>query len=125
MNSRMKRRISRAALVSSALHFSTNASRSFLSSLKTSCASFLEAFFPSFLPTNLPVWLKNLHMLCIYKEYIMSMHFDRSNMTEANAMNLHTAQSLLIQDRRDWVKPHLSWLPAALYRSFGSLRTKT
>ncbi|MCE8536329.1 hypothetical protein KBY27_02560 [Ruegeria pomeroyi] len=55
----------------------------------------------------------------------MSMHFDRSNMTEANAMNLHTAQSLLIQDRRDWVKPHLSWLPAALYRSFGSLRTKT
>lgn len=40
-------------------------------------------------------------------------------------MNLHTAQSLLTLDRRDWVKPHLSWLPAGLYRSFANLKTKT
>ncbi|AAV96300.1 hypothetical protein SPO3065 [Ruegeria pomeroyi DSS-3] len=54
----------------------------------------------------------------------MSVHPHRNNKTEAIAMNLHTAQSLLIQDRRDWVKPHLSWLPATLYRSFASLKTR-
>jgi len=37
-------------------------------------------------------------------------------------MTLHTAQALLTRDRRDWTKPHLSWLPAALYRSFSEAR---
>ena len=30
-------------------------------------------------------------------------------------MNLHTAQAFLLRDQRNWRKPHLSWLPAALY----------
>lgn len=35
-------------------------------------------------------------------------------------MNLHAAQALLVQDRRDWRKPHLMWLPEALYRPFSN-----
>ncbi len=31
-------------------------------------------------------------------------------------MNLHTAQAFLLRDQRNWRKPHLSWLPASLYR---------
>lgn len=31
-------------------------------------------------------------------------------------MNLHTAQAFLLKDQRNWRKPHLSWLPASLYR---------
>ncbi|WP_256367903.1 MULTISPECIES: hypothetical protein [unclassified Ruegeria] len=31
-------------------------------------------------------------------------------------MNLHTAQAFLLRDQRNWRKPHLSWLPATLYR---------
>ncbi len=34
-------------------------------------------------------------------------------------MNLHTAQAFLLRDQRNWRKPHLSWLPAALYRYYG------
>lgn len=37
-------------------------------------------------------------------------------------MNLHTAQILLTRDRRDWVKPHLGWLPQSLYRFYSSTR---
>lgn len=37
-------------------------------------------------------------------------------------MNLYAAQALLTRDRRDWNKPHLSWLPAALYRSYSDTR---
>lgn len=33
-------------------------------------------------------------------------------------MNLYVAQHFLIQDRSDWTKPHLNWLPPSLYRSF-------
>lgn len=33
-------------------------------------------------------------------------------------MNLHTAQNLLVQRRRDWLRPHLAWLPSGLYRSY-------
>ena len=33
-------------------------------------------------------------------------------------MNLHSAQAFLTRDRRDWNKPHLRWLPAALYRRY-------
>lgn len=33
-------------------------------------------------------------------------------------MNLQAAQSLLLRDRRDWNKPHLPWLPSALYRLY-------
>lgn len=33
-------------------------------------------------------------------------------------MNLHTAQAFLLRDQRNWRKPHLSWLPAALYRYY-------
>ncbi len=31
-------------------------------------------------------------------------------------MNLHAAQAFLLQDQRNWRKPHLAWLPSALYR---------
>lgn len=34
-------------------------------------------------------------------------------------MNLHAAQAFLLRDQRNWRKPHLSWLPAALYRYYG------
>lgn len=37
-------------------------------------------------------------------------------------MNLQAAQSILMQDRRDWNKPHLVWLPEALYRAFRTTR---
>ena len=33
-------------------------------------------------------------------------------------MMLQTAQSLLTQDRMDWRKPHLRWLPERAYRLF-------
>lgn len=33
-------------------------------------------------------------------------------------MNLHTAHAFLLRDQRNWRKPHLSWLPAALYRYY-------
>ncbi|SLN54797.1 hypothetical protein TRL7639_02912 [Falsiruegeria litorea R37] len=39
-------------------------------------------------------------------------------------MNLLAASSLLVQDRRDWRKPHLLWLPSALYRSYASKKGK-
>ena len=31
-------------------------------------------------------------------------------------MNMHTARALLVQDRMDWNRPHLGWLPSGLYR---------
>ncbi len=34
-------------------------------------------------------------------------------------MNLHVAQAILLRDQRNWRKPHLSWLPNALYRYYG------
>ena len=34
-------------------------------------------------------------------------------------MNLNVAQAFLLQDQRNWRKPHLSWLPVALYRYYG------
>ncbi|WP_268745981.1 hypothetical protein [Ruegeria halocynthiae] len=34
-------------------------------------------------------------------------------------MNLHAAQAFLLRDQRNWRKPHLSWLPVALYRYYG------
>ncbi len=34
-------------------------------------------------------------------------------------MNLHVAQAFLLKDQRNWRKPHLSWLPANLYRYYG------
>ncbi len=34
-------------------------------------------------------------------------------------MNLHAAQAFLLRDQRNWRKPHLSWLPATLYRYYG------
>ncbi len=34
-------------------------------------------------------------------------------------MNLHAAQAFLLRDQRNWRKPHLSWLPSALYRYYG------
>ena len=37
-------------------------------------------------------------------------------------MNLLVARNLIIQDRMDWRKPHLRWLPEALYRPFRALR---
>ncbi len=33
-------------------------------------------------------------------------------------MNLHVAQSMLVRDRMDWRKPHLSWVPTRIYRFF-------
>ncbi len=37
-------------------------------------------------------------------------------------MNLLAAQHILVQDRADWNKPHLSWIPKTLYRSFFNTR---
>lgn len=37
-------------------------------------------------------------------------------------MTLLTAKSLLVQDRMDWNKPHLSWLSARIYRLFSETR---
>ncbi len=34
-------------------------------------------------------------------------------------MNLHAAHAFLLRDQRNWRKPHLSWLPNALYRYYG------
>ncbi|WP_281274714.1 hypothetical protein [Histidinibacterium lentulum] len=31
-------------------------------------------------------------------------------------MGLHTARTLFTEDRLDWNRPHLRWLPARLYR---------
>lgn len=31
-------------------------------------------------------------------------------------MTLAAAKTLLVRDRMDWHKPHLSWLPARVYR---------
>lgn len=31
-------------------------------------------------------------------------------------MNTFTARALLVQDRMDWNRPHLNWLPNGLYR---------
>ncbi|SPJ30269.1 hypothetical protein TRM7615_03800 [Falsiruegeria mediterranea M17] len=39
-------------------------------------------------------------------------------------MNLLAASSLLVQDRRDWRRPHLLWLPSSLYRSYLSKKDK-
>ncbi len=33
-------------------------------------------------------------------------------------MNLYAAQAFLLRDQRNWRKPHLSWLPSALYRYY-------
>ena len=32
-------------------------------------------------------------------------------------MTLMTAKTMLVRDRMDWHKPHLSWLPARVYRA--------
>jgi hypothetical protein len=37
-------------------------------------------------------------------------------------MNLQAARSILIQDRMDWRKPHLTWVNDRYYRFFGALR---
>lgn len=39
-------------------------------------------------------------------------------------MNLIAAQAFLTRDRRDWTKPHLSWLPSSLYRNYLEARRK-
>ena len=31
-------------------------------------------------------------------------------------MNLLTAKTMLVQDRMDWHKPHVNWMPARVYR---------
>jgi len=33
-------------------------------------------------------------------------------------MLLQTARTIVCQDRMDWHKPHLTWLPNGLYRYF-------
>lgn len=35
-------------------------------------------------------------------------------------MTLAAARSLLIQDRMDWTRPHLSWMTEWVYRNFKS-----
>lgn len=39
-------------------------------------------------------------------------------------MNIVTAQALVIRDRYDWNKPHLTWLPERLYRAFSEIRRR-
>jgi len=33
-------------------------------------------------------------------------------------MNLQAAKSVLVRDRMDWNKPHLTWVPEWAYRLF-------
>lgn len=37
-------------------------------------------------------------------------------------MNLNAAKSMLVQDRMDWRKPHVSWLSGKFYRFFSNER---
>lgn len=67
MNSRINRRISRAALVSSSLQRSTKASRSPLSNLRTNWLFFFPVALPSFFVTLFcPGFLEVFNIHCIY-----------------------------------------------------------
>lgn len=40
-------------------------------------------------------------------------------------MNTHIARAMLVQDRMDWNRPHLNWLPSGLYRLAREVIRKT
>ena len=72
--------------------------------------------------SNLVPALDLMPMHCIYITYAWAIPNILYLMEKENKMNLYTAHTMLVRDRMDWDKPHLTWLPKRLYRAFS--RTK-
>lgn len=58
---------------------------------------------------------------CVYTLHI-PCKANATNTLEAIKMNLLTARNIILSDRLDWRRPHLSWLPSFAY--FNTSRRK-